>query len=104
MDEVLREQAYLKAKKKKKRFDEMVSENQNQSQTNGEGKQDRKLFPMSGKYEFKPAAHSLCRKKIWERRSWKKATQQGFALKIGVRRASHHFTEQDSATKRNHNE
>ena len=68
----MREQAYLKAKKKK-RFDEMVSENQKQSQTNGEGKQDRKLFPMSGKYEFKPAAHSLCRKKILERRSWKKS-------------------------------
>lgn len=36
----------------KKRFDEMASENQKQSQTNGEGKQDIKLFPMSGKYEF----------------------------------------------------
>ena len=30
----------------------MASENQKQSQTNGEGKQDIKLFPMSGKYEF----------------------------------------------------
>lgn len=45
MDEVLRQQAYLKAKKK--RFDEMASENQKRSQTHGEGKQDRKLFPIS---------------------------------------------------------
>ena len=36
MDEVLREQEYLKAKKKKKRFDEMAFENQKQSQTSGE--------------------------------------------------------------------
>ena len=42
----------LKGQEKKKRFDEMASENQKQSQTNGEGKQDIKLFPMSGKYEF----------------------------------------------------
>lgn len=44
-------------KKKKKRFDEMASENQKQSQTNGEGKWDIKLFPMSEKYEFN--------RKIW---------------------------------------
>ena len=73
MDEVLREQEYLKAKGKKKRFDEMAFENQKQSQTSGEGKQDRKLFPMSEKYEFKSAVHSLCRKKVLERRSWKKS-------------------------------
>lgn len=42
----------LKGQEKKKIFDEMASENQKQSQTNGEGKQDIKLFPMSGKYEF----------------------------------------------------
>lgn len=28
---------------------------------------------LTGKYELKPAAHSLCRKKILERRSWRKS-------------------------------
>lgn len=47
MDEVLRQQADLKAKKKW--FDEMVYENQKQSQTHGEEKQGGNLFPVSRK-------------------------------------------------------
>ena len=42
--------------------------------------------------------------KYWREDHGKRATQQGFVLKIFVWRTSHHFTEQDSATKRNHNE
>ena len=104
MDEVLREQEYLKAKKKKKDLmkwllkirnnlklvvKENRIENCSQCQKN-----------MNLNLQFIPYVE----RKYWREDHGKRATQQGFVLKICVLRASHHFIEQDSATKRNHTE